>query len=119
MQGYGTATMPPLIELNGVGEYYCIDTIIKAHATAFHLYKNKYYTKFNGKIGITLNSRFFFSMVNDTDLVDYGMQFWVYKYTIYRHYTTNYYLILDNLYVYSWDGWQIRYTAKQADTRRK
>lgn len=60
-----------------------MDNIIKSHATAYHLYKDNYYDKFGGKISITFNSRFFFSMINDNDLVDYAMQFWVYK-TIYN-----------------------------------
>lgn len=76
--GYGTGTSAPLIELNGIGEYYCIDNIIKSHASAYHLYRDKYYNKFFGKISITFNSRFFFSKKNDNDLVDYAMQFWVY-----------------------------------------
>lgn len=77
IDGYGDGTNAPLVDLNGVGEYYCIDTIIKAHAVVYHLYKNKYYPKYGGKIGITLNSRYFFSANNDKELVDRAMQFWV------------------------------------------
>lgn len=65
--------------MHGVGEYYCIDTIIKSHAVAYHLYKDNYFRKYGGKIGITLNSRYFFSTNNNTDLVNQAMQFWVYS----------------------------------------
>lgn len=114
--GYGTGSTAPLIGLNGVGEYYCIDTILKAHATAFHSYKNKYYAKFRGKIGITLNSRFFFSMVNDTDLVDYAMQFWVNNY---KKIIKKFLYLIHFVYLYSSGGLHIRYTAKPADIHRK
>lgn len=92
IDGYGDGTNAPLVDLNGVGEYYCIDTIIKAHAAAYHLYKNQYYQKYGGKIGITLNSRYFFSDQNDKDIVERGMQFWVRTDTIYDKQTLHTYI---------------------------
>jgi beta-glucosidase/6-phospho-beta-glucosidase/beta-galactosidase len=34
--------------------------LLLAHAAAYHLYKDKYYDKQNGSIGITLDSRFYY-----------------------------------------------------------
>lgn len=73
--GYGRDQHAPGINLHGVGEYLCGHNILKAHAAAYHLYKDSYYNRFKGKVGITLSSRFFYSDVNDTNVVDRAMQF--------------------------------------------
>lgn len=67
----------PLIYMPGIGEYYCIDNVIKSHAKAYHLYQKNYKAKFGGKIGITLSSRFFYSTTNDSDIIDRAMQYQV------------------------------------------
>lgn len=61
----------------GIGEYLCGANVLKAHALAYHSYKNSFYDRFKGQIGITLSSRFFYSETNDTNLVDRAMQFYV------------------------------------------
>lgn len=51
--------------------------VLKSHATAYHLYKEKYYKKQKGKVGISLNTAFYYSDTNDTAIVDRAMQFMV------------------------------------------
>lgn len=58
--GYGDATWAPGIKSRGVGEYLCVHHLILANAAAYHLYKEKFYSKQNGSIGIVLDSRFYF-----------------------------------------------------------
>ncbi len=76
-EGYGQAIQAPLVYMPGVGEYYCIDNVIKSHAKTYHLYQKYYKSKFHGQIGITLSSRFFYSTTNDTDIIDRAMQYQV------------------------------------------
>lgn len=61
----------------GIGEYLCSTNVLKAHALAYRSYRNTFYDRFKGQIGITLSSRFFYSETNDTNLVDRAMQFYV------------------------------------------
>lgn len=76
-QGYGLDIIAPAMNLHGVGEYLCGHNILKSHAVAYQLYKNTYYKKYKGKIGITISSRFFYSDINTTDADDRAMQFTV------------------------------------------
>ncbi|XP_055371472.1 myrosinase 1-like isoform X2 [Condylostylus longicornis] len=75
--GYGTAEFPPTISDSGISDYKCIDNLLKSHAVTYKLYKEKYFKKYdsNGKVGIALNARFFFSETNDTELVNRGLEF--------------------------------------------
>lgn len=75
LNGYGDDFHAPAIDMHGVGEYLCAHNVLKAHAAAYHLYKNSFYEQYKGKIGITLSSRFFYSGSNDTNAVDRAMQF--------------------------------------------
>lgn len=50
--GYVTAAMAPGINVTG-GEYYCIYYTQLAHARAYHLYKEEFYEKQLGRVGIT------------------------------------------------------------------
>lgn len=77
VDGYGTGRVAPGISNMGVGEYVCSLNILNAHAATYHLYREKYFKKQNGKIGITLDSRFFFSKVGDQTLIDRGMQYFL------------------------------------------
>lgn len=63
----------------GIGEYLCVDNVLKAHASVYHLYQQKYKNSFGGKIGITLSSRFFYANKDedDSDIVDRAMQYQV------------------------------------------
>jgi len=66
-----------MISDSGISDYVCFDHLIKAHAKTYRLYKQKYFKKYdsNGKIGIALNSRYFFSDTNDTQLIDRALEF--------------------------------------------
>lgn len=74
-QGYGSGQHAPGINAHGVGEYLCGHNVLKAHAVAYHLYRNTYYEQFKGQVGITISSRFFYSDSNDTNTIDRAMQF--------------------------------------------
>lgn len=73
--GYGSDRHAPSLNAHGVGEYLCAHNVLKAHAVAYRLYRNTFYQKFKGQVGITLSSRFFYSDSNDTYTVDRAMQF--------------------------------------------
>lgn len=73
--GYGTSYVAPAMDAPGVGDYLCGHNVLKAHAAVYHLYKEKYFGRFNGQISISLNSNFFYSRTNNTKDVDFAMQF--------------------------------------------
>lgn len=60
IQGYGLATVPPLINKSGVADYLCAHHTILSHAKIYRMYRKKYYAKQRGKIGITLQAVFFY-----------------------------------------------------------
>jgi beta-glucosidase/6-phospho-beta-glucosidase/beta-galactosidase len=70
VNGYGIGDMAPLLSHSGTGEYLCAHHSLLAHAEAFHLYKEKYFSRFHGRVGIILNSPFYMSRDgNDADLI--------------------------------------------------
>lgn len=75
VSGYGDDVQAPAINAHGVGEYLCGHNVLKAHALVYHLYRRTYFERFHGEIGITLNSRFFYSKTNNTSDVEKAMQF--------------------------------------------
>jgi beta-glucosidase/6-phospho-beta-glucosidase/beta-galactosidase len=60
IDGYCTGKMAPGIKASGIGEYLCAHHTLQAHSAAYHLYKEKYFENQQGKVGISLNSRFFY-----------------------------------------------------------
>jgi beta-glucosidase/6-phospho-beta-glucosidase/beta-galactosidase len=44
----------------GVGEYLCGHHLLLAHASAYHLYQQKFHKTQKGKVGITLDSRYYY-----------------------------------------------------------
>jgi beta-glucosidase/6-phospho-beta-glucosidase/beta-galactosidase len=77
VEGYGTGTSAPLIRASGIGEYSCSYNLLLAHATAYHLYKDKYAADQRGMIGITLDGRFYYpkdSSVSD-NVIQRAMNF--------------------------------------------
>lgn len=74
--GYGQDVHAPGLGLNGLGDYFCSHTVLKAHATVYHLYKNTYSERFKGQVGITLDTFFFYSDTNAT-VADRAIQFFV------------------------------------------
>lgn len=103
--GYGNADFPPMIHASGVADYLCMDNTLKAHASAYRLYKAKYSNYQSGKVGITISSRFYYTNTTDfgsNDIVDRAMQYslgWLahpifgesgnYPYTIIEDITSN------------------------------
>lgn len=75
VRGYGIGDHAPGINAHGNGEYLCAHNVLKAHAMAFHLYKDRFFERFNGKIGISLDSLFFYSESNDNRTVNRAIQF--------------------------------------------
>ncbi|XP_055845443.1 myrosinase 1-like [Episyrphus balteatus] len=73
--GYADANYPPQINAHGVADYLCMDHTLKAHAAAYRTYRSRFYEKQRGKIGMALNSRFFYSHTNDQEAISRGMQF--------------------------------------------
>lgn len=75
VRGYGVGDHAPCVNAHGNGEYLCAHNVLKAHALAYHLYRDRYFNRFNGKIGISLDSLYFYSESNDNRTVDRAMQF--------------------------------------------
>ncbi|XP_056632045.1 myrosinase 1-like [Diorhabda sublineata] len=55
-RGYGRGDYAPGIKSPGVGEYLCIHNVIKAHATAWHIYDEEFRKHQKGKVGIVIDS---------------------------------------------------------------
>lgn len=75
IRGYGWGSHAPGVNADGIGEYLCGQTALKAHAVAYHLYRDQYFHRFKGKVGISLDSLFYYSHTNDTVVVDRALQF--------------------------------------------
>ncbi|KAL9881333.1 myrosinase 1-like [Glossina fuscipes] len=73
--GYGDGNYPPLGQDSGVADYLCMDNTLKAHAKTYQLYKMEFKDKQNGKIGITISSRYYFSKTNNATIIDRAMQY--------------------------------------------
>lgn len=61
----------------GVAEYLCGHNVLKSHSVVYHLYKEKFYDRFKGQVGITLSTLYFYPNGNDTEAADRAMQFMV------------------------------------------
>lgn len=46
--GYGDNYYAPALGSNGLAEYYCAYHVLKAHASVYHLFNDKYRSKLNG-----------------------------------------------------------------------
>ncbi|XP_059615138.1 myrosinase 1-like [Phlebotomus argentipes] len=73
--GYGSGALAPVLKLHGVGEYLCAYHVLLAHAEAYHIYHMNYAAKFGGKVGITLDSGWFYQKSPGNDLVERAMAF--------------------------------------------
>ncbi|XP_046416666.1 myrosinase 1-like [Neodiprion fabricii] len=75
-QGYEGNSMSPGKSLLDYGEYTCITNVLKAHATAYHIYDKEFRETQGGQIGITNPcDGFVFDETNDTISADIGFQF--------------------------------------------
>lgn len=62
VNGYGGNKMGAPMVLGGVfgAEYLCVDNVLKAHALVYRLYRRHFWERFQGKIGLSLSSKFFY-----------------------------------------------------------
>ncbi|XP_067624647.1 myrosinase 1-like isoform X2 [Eurosta solidaginis] len=76
-KGYVEANFPPLVHSPGVGHYICMDNMLRSHARAYRRYKEKYFSKQKGKVGITFDVRFFFKKYRETpdEAVERALQY--------------------------------------------
>jgi beta-glucosidase/6-phospho-beta-glucosidase/beta-galactosidase len=49
-----------MVDAHGVGEYLCVHHSLLSHAAAYHLYKEKYFEKQQGEIGLSGNFMFYY-----------------------------------------------------------
>lgn len=68
---------PTIEPVGGVSEYLCGHNVLKAHAVAYRLYEKEYFSRFKGKIGISLNTHYFYSRTNDESAVERAVDFQV------------------------------------------
>lgn len=72
---HGGLLHPVLPSVDGVGEYLCGHNALKAHASAYRLYKREYSSRFGGQVGIALYCKYFYSNTNNTDDVKRALDF--------------------------------------------
>lgn len=79
--GYGTEQHAPMTNSSGIGEYLCGHNALMAHAKTYRLYREQYYYRFFGKVGIAINSIMALpkdsSNPADVAAAERHMQFWV------------------------------------------
>ncbi|RZC38233.1 Glyco hydro 1 domain containing protein, partial [Asbolus verrucosus] len=57
--GYGYGGAAPGYIANGIGNYLCAHTVLKAHAKAYHIYDDEFRATQNGRISIVLDTDWF------------------------------------------------------------
>lgn len=67
-EGYGYGSKAPVVLTPGIGDYLCAHHVLLSHAAAYHLYKEKYFDKFGGEVGICLNSGYSYPYNSSVDL---------------------------------------------------
>lgn len=83
--GYSNDVWAPGISVIG-GEYLCAHHMLLAHAHAYHAYKDQFFATQNGRVGITLNSGFYYpkdpQKPADVEAAHAGLMF---QFGIYAH----------------------------------
>lgn len=81
-EGYGYTTKAPGVASPGVGDYLCVHHTLLANAAAYHLYKEKYFAKQGGQVGICLNVHYSYPAPSvDPSYTDKALEFELGKYT--------------------------------------
>ncbi|KAL5277649.1 LCT family protein [Megaselia abdita] len=75
MFGYGLGIHAPGIKESGVKDYLCIHNLLKAHAVTYKMYSKKFYKIQKGRVGIAIESFFYFSKSNDSLAVYRAFQY--------------------------------------------
>ncbi|XP_015240208.1 PREDICTED: lactase-phlorizin hydrolase-like [Cyprinodon variegatus] len=79
--GYGTGKIPPNIKKPGTAPYQVAHNLIKAHATAYHTYDDKYRSSQKGVVSIALNAEWVepkdITVPREITAADRAMQFQV------------------------------------------
>lgn len=74
--GYGYASKAPAIFSPGVGDYLCAHHALLANAAVYHMYKEKYFARQRGQVGICLTSGFNYPDQDvDPSLAEKAMEF--------------------------------------------
>ncbi|XP_055689301.1 myrosinase 1 isoform X1 [Lutzomyia longipalpis] len=79
-QAYGQDYMAPSYDFPGIPSYLCGHNLLKAHAEAVHLYRNRFLPTQNGKIGITVDTSWQEPKTDsdeDKEASEMGMQFYI------------------------------------------
>lgn len=83
--GYSNNVWAPGISVVS-GEYYCAHHMLIAHAKAYHAYKDKFFASQGGRVGITLNSGFYYPKdPNNADDVQAAHAAFMFQFGIYAH----------------------------------
>lgn len=59
--GYGSGHEPPLVKSPGYGVYMCGRNVLLSHARTYRNYQTKFTSSQRGKVGICLNSEYFYA----------------------------------------------------------
>lgn len=73
--GYGSTLLAPGTNMSGIASYLCGHNVLKAHASAYHLYNEEFRKKQKGTIGIVNICNSYISKTNDTKLENDAFQF--------------------------------------------
>ncbi|RZC35457.1 Glyco hydro 1 domain containing protein, partial [Asbolus verrucosus] len=57
--GYGYGYMAPAYVSDGVGNYLCAHTVLKAHAKAYHIYDEEFRATQNGRVTMVIDTNWF------------------------------------------------------------
>lgn len=60
--GYGEPWGAPFVYAAGVGGYLCGHNVLIAHAKVYHLYRDQYYSKYGGKIGMAIKCDYYWPL---------------------------------------------------------
>lgn len=72
--GYA-GNLAPHLGMSGLVDYQCSHNLLKAHAKAYHLYNDEYRTAQQGKVGIVLESPYYYSGDENEEVRDRTFQF--------------------------------------------
>jgi beta-glucosidase/6-phospho-beta-glucosidase/beta-galactosidase len=71
LYGYDFVIWAPAIKSPGVGEYLCGHHLLLAHAKAYRLYQQKYFPRFGGQVGVTLEGPYYIPKDSSVTLSDH------------------------------------------------